>query len=178
MLTPPPPPLAPPLAPPPAAAERTIGHVVSALRGFFRSITLGAHLEQSLQDLLRLLTLWFRYGGDARVDAALSDGFALVHVDTWLLVIPQIIARINAPQPRVRKAVQNLLLTVGRLHPQALIYPLAVASHESRPRREAERSTAASPRPDGRQAAAATSLPLFSMGRTSPRRGDAWRCPQ
>ena len=26
-----------------------IGHVVSALRGFFRSITLGAHLEQSLQ---------------------------------------------------------------------------------------------------------------------------------
>ena len=89
-----------------------------------------------------------------------------------------IIARINAPQPRVRKAVQNLLLTVGRLHPQALIYPLAVASHESRPRREAERSTAASPRPDGRQAAAATALPLFSMGRTSPRRGDAWRCPQ
>jgi len=104
---------------------------VSALRGFFRSITLGAHLEQSLQDLLRLLTLWFRYGSDARVDAALTDGFALVHVDTWLLVIPQIIARINAPEARVRRSVQNLLLSVGRQHPQALIYPLAVASHES-----------------------------------------------
>eukprot|EP00965_Chrysotila_dentata_P123866 4093898-Pleurochrysis_carterae.AAC.2 len=71
------------------------------------------------QDLLRLLTLWFRYGGDVRVDTALTEGFERVDVDTWLLVIPQIIARISSPNVRVRKAVQTLLLRVGRSHPQA-----------------------------------------------------------
>ena len=33
---------------------------------------------------------------------------------------------------RVRKSVHTLLLRVGKHHPQALIYPLAVASHEAR----------------------------------------------
>ena len=33
---------------------------------------------------------------------------------------------------RVRACVHKLLLRVGRKHPQALIYPLAVASHEAR----------------------------------------------
>ena len=44
----------------------------------------------------------------------------------------QIIARINSPNMRVRKSVHTLLLRVGKHHPQALIYPLAVASHEAR----------------------------------------------
>ena len=55
-----------------------------------------------------------------------------VDIDMWLLVIPQIIARINSPNMRVRKSVHTLLLRVGKHHPQALIYPLAVASHEAR----------------------------------------------
>lgn len=112
--------------------ERLLHHAVSALKGFFRSITLSRDSEHSLQDLLRLLTLWFRYGGEASVDAALVEGFELVEVDTWLLVIPQIIARISSPKLRVRKSVHALLLRVGDRHPQALIYPLAVASHEAR----------------------------------------------
>ena len=114
--------------------ERQLEHVVHALKGFFRSITLRASSgsEHALQDLLRLLTLWFRYGGEQQVEAALLEGFDAVDIDTWLLVIPQVIARINAPNMRVRKSVHALLLRVGRQHPQALIYPLAVASHEAR----------------------------------------------
>ena len=114
--------------------ERQLEHVVHALKGFFRSITLRASRgsEHALQDLLRLLTLWFRYGGEQQVEAALLEGFDAVDIDTWLLVIPQVIARINAPNMRVRKSVHALLLRVGRQHPQALIYPLAVASHEAR----------------------------------------------
>ena len=38
------------------------------------------------QDLLRLLTLWFRYGGEARVEAALLEGFDAVDIDMWLTV--------------------------------------------------------------------------------------------
>ena len=69
--------------------ERRLGHVVSALAGFFRSISLGRGREPCLQDLLRLLTLWFRYGSEPRVEVSLLEGFECVDIDMWLLVIPQ-----------------------------------------------------------------------------------------
>jgi FKBP12-rapamycin complex-associated protein len=55
------------------------------------------------------------------------EGISNVSVDTWLEVIPQLIARINQPNKRVQQAVHNLLADVGRAHPQALVYPLTVA---------------------------------------------------
>lgn len=102
-----------------------VDHVVPAVRGFFKSIALSE--GSSLQDTLRLLTLWFAHGGSAEVNAAVTEGFASVSVDTWLEVIPQLIARINQPNQRVRLSIHNLLADVGRAHPQALVYPLTVA---------------------------------------------------
>ena len=102
-----------------------IEHVVPAVKGFFQSIALSA--GSSLQDTLRLLTLWFTHGGSSDVNSAVTEGFANVSVDTWLEVIPQLIARINQPNKRVQQSVHNLLADVGRAHPQALVYPLTVA---------------------------------------------------
>jgi FKBP12-rapamycin complex-associated protein len=102
-----------------------IDHVVPAVRGFFKSIALSA--GSSLQDTLRLLTLWFAHGGSPEVNAVVTEGFSSVSVDTWLEVIPQLIARINQPNTRVRQSIHNLLADVGRAHPQALVYPLTVA---------------------------------------------------
>jgi serine/threonine-protein kinase mTOR len=65
-------------------------HVIPAIKGFFRSISLSA--RSSLQDTLRLLRLMFRYGSNAEVNATLSEGFATVNIDTWLEVIPQVFA--------------------------------------------------------------------------------------
>ncbi|CDS00383.1 hypothetical protein [Sporisorium scitamineum] len=100
--------------------------IVPSVQGFFRSIALAS--GNSLQDTLRLLTLWFKYGHQEDVSQAVSEGFASVIVDTWLEVIPQIIARITAPSPRVRRLIHNLLSDVGLAHPQALVYPLTVAA--------------------------------------------------
>ncbi|KAF4471356.1 fkbp12-rapamycin complex-associated [Fusarium albosuccineum] len=108
-----------------ADQSTVIEHVVPAVKGFFKSIALSA--GSSLQDTLRLLTLWFTHGGSADVNAAVTEGFANVSVDTWLEVIPQLIARINQPNKRVQQSVHNLLADVGRAHPQALVYPLTVA---------------------------------------------------
>ncbi|RYC60186.1 hypothetical protein CHU98_g6031 [Xylaria longipes] len=102
-----------------------ISHVVPAVTGFFKSIALSS--GSSLQDTLRLLTLWFAHGGSSEVNAAVVQGAGTVSVDTWLEVIPQLIARINQPNPRVRQSIHNLLADVGRNHPQALVYPLTVA---------------------------------------------------
>ena len=108
-------------------------HVVPAIRGFFKSIALSSN--SSLQDTLRLLTLWFAHGGDQEVNLAVTEGLATVSVDTWLEVIPQLIARINQPNNRVRQSIHRLLAEVGKAHPQALVYPLTVAMKSNVTRR-------------------------------------------
>ena len=102
-------------------------YVVPAVRGFSRSIALGGE-GVALQDILRLLTLWFQYGEGAEVHAAVREGVDAIAVDTWLAVIPQVIARIHSPTPLVRRSVHALLDRVAEEHPQGLIYPLTVAS--------------------------------------------------
>jgi serine/threonine-protein kinase mTOR len=102
-----------------------IDHVVPSVMGFFKSISLST--TSSLQDTLRLLTLWFAHGGHHEVNLAVTEGFQSVSIDTWLEVIPQLIARINQVNQRVRQSVHRLLSEVGKAHPQALVYPLTVA---------------------------------------------------
>ena len=77
----------------------------------------------------------------------MGTGFGIVGVDTWLDVVPQvetatsrpmsnthhppciqIIARIQTPSANIRRNLNSLLNEVGKHHPQALIYPLTVAS--------------------------------------------------
>jgi len=49
-------------------------------------------------------------------------------VDTWLDVIPQVIARIATPEHHVRLLVHGLLERLGKVHPQALVYPLTLSA--------------------------------------------------
>lgn len=104
-------------------------NIVQAIDGFFASISL--RNEEALQDTLRILTLWFKFGAHADVSSAMIGGFSKVEVDTWLDVIPQIIARIQAPNTHIRRNIHNLLIDIGKHHPQALIYPLTVALKSS-----------------------------------------------
>lgn len=61
----------------------------------------------------------------------MATGFGSVDIDTWLEVIPQIIARIQTPSKNIRRNIDAILTDVGKHHPQALIYPLTVASKSS-----------------------------------------------
>jgi FKBP12-rapamycin complex-associated protein len=103
-----------------------VSHVVPSVQGFFQSIALSK--GNALQDTLRLLTLWFKYGYQQDVNLAIAEGFNSVSIDTWLQVIPQLIARIHTPSPHVRRLIHQLLADVGKEHPQALVYSLTVAS--------------------------------------------------
>ncbi|KAK2968905.1 hypothetical protein RJ640_018597, partial [Escallonia rubra] len=105
-------------------------YVVAAVTGYFHSIACAAHakgVDDSLQDILRLLTLWFNHGATVEVQMALQKGFAHVNINTWLVVLPQIIARIHSNNHAVRELIQSLLVRIGQSHPQALMYPLLVA---------------------------------------------------
>lgn len=101
-------------------------HLIDAVQSFFRSISFGGRTR--LQDVLKLLTLWFRYGGVSDVNTVLVEGFNSTEPEVWLDVVPQMIARLHAPSKPVRDGVKALLIRIGRAHPQALVYPLTVAA--------------------------------------------------
>uniref|UniRef100_T1ISC3 Serine/threonine-protein kinase TOR n=1 Tax=Strigamia maritima TaxID=126957 RepID=T1ISC3_STRMM len=106
-----------------------LAYTVPAIQGFFRSISLSQ--GNSLQDTLRLLTLWFW----PEVYDALVEGIRVIQMDTWLQVIPQLIARIDTPRQLVGRLIHQLLMDIGKQHPRALIYPLTVAFKSASPAR-------------------------------------------
>lgn len=105
--------------------EQIAAYVIPAIRGFFHSITLAN--KSALQDTLRLLTLWFKYGGTNETAKAIQDGFQMVQIENWLEVVPQLISRIHQTNPVVRESLHGLLTDLGKKHPQALVYPLQVS---------------------------------------------------
>lgn len=110
-------------------AEFINTYTIPAIKGFFKSISLSN--GSSLQDTLRLLTLWFDHGHHPAVYDALFEGIRQIDVKIWLQVIPQLIARIDSPRSLVAKLVHILLIDIGKSHPQALVYPLTVATKSS-----------------------------------------------
>ncbi len=53
---------------------------------------------------------------------ALQKGFSLVNIEMWLVVLPQIIARIHSNNKIVRELIQSLLVRIGKDHPQVCIF--------------------------------------------------------
>lgn len=115
-------------------------YIVSAVNSFFKSIRLSLEFTFSIQDILRLLTLWFDYAAIPQVEEALRSGFEETSIITWLPVLPQIIARVNTAVLPVRSLVHKVLLEVGIEHPQALIYPLCVGARSSKKSRQSASS--------------------------------------
>lgn len=76
----------------------------------------------SLQDTLRLLTLWFDYGHWPEVYEALVEGVRTIDVNTWLQVIPQLIARIDTQRQLVGRLIHQLLMDIGKAHPQVRVF--------------------------------------------------------
>lgn len=103
---------------------------INAVRGFFKSVAF-CRKSSSLQDTLRILTIWFEDGYDEQIRSAIEEGIKTVSIETWLQVIPQLIARVDMPHIPVAKLIHTLLTDIGKHHPQALIYPLTVASKSS-----------------------------------------------
>lgn len=71
-----------------------------------------------MQDTLRLLTLWFEYGQWPEVNEALDKGIRSIEKNTWLQVIPQLIARIDTPRTLVSRLIHLLLIDIGKTYPQ------------------------------------------------------------
>jgi FKBP12-rapamycin complex-associated protein len=110
-------------------ADKAAPYVIEAIKGFVKSIVLGQGqpVANLLQDILRLITLWFSYGMKKGVLQILEAELEKVSPDNWLGVIPQLIARIHIKSPEISGSLRKLLIKVAGAHPQALVCPISVA---------------------------------------------------
>ena len=98
---------------------------LSAINGFVKAIALGGNdLKKTLQNLLRLLKLWFTYGDNPKYIEAIKQSFATIEVTSWLSVLPQILARIDINNKVIRGMMFELLDKIGKAEPQSLLYPI------------------------------------------------------
>lgn len=103
-------------------------HVVAAVQGFVKAICLGTKRWSASvqQDLLNFLSCLFKYGHVHEVARVINLEIKEVHLEAWLGVLPQLLARIHIKDPSVRSILHSLLSRLGKKHPQALMYPLSV----------------------------------------------------
>lgn len=114
--------------------EHILTYIVNSLKGLFRAISLGTSKSSArvMQDMLCILNFWFKYGEHSEVNTALKEGLDSVPVDSWLGVLPQLIARIHHEGDLGRELLHGLLENLGNRHAQALMYPLSVALQSPR----------------------------------------------
>ena len=111
-------------------------HCLAAITGFVHAISLGGNdITKTLQNLLRLIKLWFSHGEQPEQERLIRESFDKIDVTSWLAVIPQILARIDTKNPIIRGMMFDLLDKIGRHEPQALLYPLCMLLRSYSPER-------------------------------------------
>ena len=87
-------------------------YVIEAIKGFVKSIVLGQgqKVASMLQDTLRLITLWFNYGTREGVHQELEKELDKISPDTWMAVVPQLIARMHMNSPIIGRSTMTLMI--------------------------------------------------------------------
>ena len=116
-----------------------INYAINAIEGFAKSICIGEkkNMSKILQDLLFLLNIWFQVGMEETIDKLMNEKIQTISLESWFLVIPQLLARINITNPLIRKTLIFLLKKIGLKNPRCLTYPLTVL-HNSKSKIRAE----------------------------------------
>lgn len=78
----------------------------------------------ALQDVLRFLSLWFELGHLPDVAACVKHYVDDIRIEHWLLVIPQIIARLDTSHKTVQDGLVELLKRIGMPNSHSFFLPL------------------------------------------------------
>ena len=133
------------------SAQRKLGnkyimHIISSIRGLVQQLYLSdiaqsSESSKTLQNTLRLMKIWFRHGGYEQIDLIVKDGIDKINLKVWITVIPQLIARIDIKNQKIKQLLIDLLERLSQKYPQALIYSLSV-SKKSRTKERRESAEA------------------------------------
>lgn len=85
-----------------------------------------------IKALLRLVTLWFRYGESTSVLIEVEAQLVNTPNNAWLMAIPQLIARLGTTHKPLQGLLINLLKNIASRFPHAIIWPLFTASQTNK----------------------------------------------
>lgn len=114
-----------------AMAKKYLGHIESAFRGLIQLLSLSSQTKmasttKTLQRTLRLLKIWLQHGNIEGIIHQLKDGFEKIDLKVWIDVIPQLLARIDIDDTKIKETLIDLIERISVRFPQALIYSLSV----------------------------------------------------
>ena len=113
-----------------STSSNNIQFASNAIKGFTNSVCIGGtNISKTLQDLLRVIDLWFQVGTNDEVNANIMNAFKLISIECWLLVIPQLLARVGVTNDKIRNSLVYILRQIGLNHPHSISYPLIVLFH-------------------------------------------------
>mmetsp|Transcript_41301 Transcript_41301/g.43214 ORF Transcript_41301/g.43214 Transcript_41301/m.43214 type:complete len:1137 (-) Transcript_41301:148-3558(-) len=113
----------------------------NAVVAFINAVKIGgSNIARTMQDLLRIIEIWFLVGSKEIIAEQIYNAIEAIESESWMLVIPQLLARINIIDENIRNMLSCLFKKLGDSHPRALIYPLAtMSSSKNAKRRSAAR---------------------------------------
>ena len=112
----------------------------NALEGFAKSINIGGKkIAKILQDLLIFISVWFQMDNnifiEEKINSYIMNGKngtkAEIPLERWLLVIPQLLARLNIKNQHLRNSLVSLLTKLGEEYPYELVRQLIVIKNSS-----------------------------------------------
>lgn len=110
--------------------------MVPAVRGLFQAVRSRETPEKMIKALLRLVTLWFRYGESESVLVEVRQQLNETAVSSWLEAIPQLIARLGTRHKDLQGLLISLLKNIASQYPHAVIWPLLTASQTKKAEHE------------------------------------------
>ena len=117
--------------PPPQYARGpllTAQYAAHAIHCFLQAIQLGA--GSRLEDTLRLMMVWFDHGDKREIYEQLRDSLRSVPVETWLEVVPQLMARMDSKR-NVGLLVKQVVIDIARAHPQVVRLKMLLCKQQS-----------------------------------------------
>ncbi|AAZ10671.1 hypothetical protein, conserved [Trypanosoma brucei brucei TREU927] len=127
---------------PNTSQETQTKHHIESITALFKAVALSRRESNGvMEDVLRILSIWFSHSTVNEVNEAIQEGIKSVPCYVWLNVIPQLVARIGITGAKARSILTDLLVSIGSNFPHALLYPLTVTekSPEVMRRQAAER---------------------------------------
>jgi phosphatidylinositol kinase/protein kinase (PI-3 family) len=112
--------------------------VSNAVEGFKHSLIIGGkNKNKTYQDLLRLLDIFFTSGiKNYELLSLIADTLDVVEIEAYLNVLPQLLCRFDIKDKKVLEILINILIKIGLVHPQAVIYSFIVMKLSSSKKRQ------------------------------------------
>jgi len=103
-------------------------YAINAVEGFKYSIIIGRKKNKNIfQDLLRLIDIFFDSSSNNKeLINLINTSFNEIEVDSFLIVLPQLLCRFNLKDTNILSILITLLIKIGKTYPRAIISNLIV----------------------------------------------------